>query len=438
MLTETNNLVAECRAVDYHNEQVNLLEKKAYDSIAKHTKAYQVVFRKYRAFYKKFSSSAAGNIKSQRRNYFAMSLVQTLRQYLYLQATKSLIFRKKEQLIIDRLRREIRYSVRQGLRPVRRNVRRFRRVSRRLTRRSERLSQRSRHARANLLFAQGRLAFLRDQRVLRLTQNTLALSKTPAKVFTKKASALSFLLIVTPDVSYATQFFVDFLPEMTLTFMITAVLAQVALALGQGQSKKALATASLEAFRRGLTFVIILYMLQFLNLSSHSFFNGYAVVSDYVIGLKLLVTYSGRFILSESELYLKTHSRHLLEYPVAMTLAILFMLLLVGSGHLVSSFVALVGFSLNLYVLILFDATSTVAREAGIKYFYLSAMSSGLMLYGIFLIFLILGTGHFYEINQLLSTEFALAGLSGGLLQIAIVFLLIGLFFKLSAFPGHL
>jgi len=132
------------------------------------------------------------------------------------------------------------------------------------------------------------------------------------------------------------------------------------------------------------------------------------------------------------------HTRHLLEYPLILTLSVLFMLLLVGSGHLVSAFLTLVGFSLNLYVLILFDATAAIAREAGIKYFYLSTISSGLILYSIFLFFIVIGTGHVYEIGHFLATELEIITNAGGVLQLALAILLVGVFFKLSAFPGHL
>jgi NADH-quinone oxidoreductase subunit N len=133
-----------------------------------------------------------------------------------------------------------------------------------------------------------------------------------------------------------------------------------------------------------------------------------------------------------------THPRHLLEYPLVLTLAVLFMLLLVGSNHLVAAFISLVGFSLNLYVLVLFDASSAVAREAGVKYFYLSTISSGLILYGIFLLYIISGTGRFYEMQVALSTIVASSGPENSLLSLGITLILIGLFFKLSAFPGHL
>ena len=132
------------------------------------------------------------------------------------------------------------------------------------------------------------------------------------------------------------------------------------------------------------------------------------------------------------------HRRHLLEYPLVLTTALLFMLILVGAGNLVAAFLALVGFSLNLYVLVLFDATSAVAREAGVKYFYLSTLSSGLLVYGIFLLFLVTGTTNLAEINQVLATDTELVNSSKGLIQLSVSLILTGLFFKLSAFPGHL
>jgi NADH-quinone oxidoreductase subunit N len=81
------------------------------------------------------------------------------------------------------------------------------------------------------------------------------------------------------------------------------------------------------------------------------------------------------------------------------------MVMLVESGHLISAFLALVGFSLNLYVLVLFDAASAIAREAGIKYFYLSTISSGLILYSTFLVFMLVTSGHVYDIGHFLAID---------------------------------
>ena len=161
-------------------------------------------------------------------------------------------------------------------------------------------------------------------------------------------------------------------------------------------------------------------------------------VNTYVTGLKMLTLICGLVIMHNSQAYLVTHSKHLLEFPILLTQAILFMLLLVGSSHLISAFIALIGFSLNLYVLILFDASTHAAREAGIKYYYLSTFSSGLMIYGMFLIYILLNTGNFNEIALVLSSEVDVVGENRGLLHLAIVLVLLGFSFKLSAFPGHL
>lgn len=245
-------------------------------------------------------------------------------------------------------------------------------------------------------------------------------------------------LISKGTLTYTEQLLTCLLPEVTLTIVICYVLTILAIELGEGRSKRELAFDSIYALQDGLAYVAILYTIQLILGDTEAIFNGYLLTSNYVVTLKLLTVISGRFILDSSELYMENHSRHLLEYPLVLVLAILFMLLLIGAGHLISAFLALVGFSLNLYVLILFDAPTAVAREGGIKYFYLSTFSSGLILYGVFLMFFVLGTGHFREIGQLLATSPELLGNGQYLLQYGILFLLVGLFFKLSAFPGHL
>jgi NADH-quinone oxidoreductase subunit N len=279
---------------------------------------------------------------------------------------------------------------------------------------------------------------LRLKKVVRNPKAAVSTFKKQVKQASVRSLFFYPIVHVTSAESYPFQFLGTFLPELTLTAMLAIVLTLLAVELGQGRSKKDLALESLVSLRQGLTFIAALYFLQLCYGIATPLFNGYVLTSPYTLVLKMLTVLSGRFILSSSEGYLHHHPRHLLEYPVVMTLAVLFMLLLVGAGHLISAFLALVGFSLNLYVLILFDATSAVAREAGIKYFYLSTISSGLMLYGTFLLFLVLGSGHFFEIGQILATETELIAAASNLLQLGLTFLLIGLFFKLSAFPGHL
>ena len=78
-----------------------------------------------------------------------------------------------------------------------------------------------------------------------------------------------------------------------------------------------------------------------------------------------------------------------MEYPILLLLTTIFLVILISSYNLMTLFLALIGFSLNIYVLLLYDSFNHSSREAGIKYFYLSTVSSGLLICGIFLLYLI-------------------------------------------------
>lgn len=230
--------------------------------------------------------------------------------------------------------------------------------------------------------------------------------------------------------------FFPLLPEIALTIMILFIVTSTAFSLDKKHVKKLIALETLNALLVGLFFVFLLLEIELLQNISTIMYNGYATTNMFTTSLKMLIAISVFFVLHSSYNYLETHEKDLMEYPVVVALTFLFMLLLVSAHHLVSAFLCIVGFSLNLYVLILFDAPEAVAREAGIKYYYLSTFSSGLILYGIFLLFLILKTGNFRELNQILSHNEHF--LSNGLVEAGISLILIGIFFKLSAFPGHL
>lgn len=253
-----------------------------------------------------------------------------------------------------------------------------------------------------------------------------------------KKNAIFYAFVAGPQTEPLLDLLANFLPETMLLTSILSVLTFLAIGLGAGCDKRVLLARSFTALSTALTFVTALCAIQLCAGSSSVLFGGYSVMSPYVGFIKLMTIFTGRFILVESGRYLFSHKRSLLEYPIVLSTAVLFMLFLVGSNHLVSAFLSLVGFSLNLYVLILIDASSAVAREAGVKYFYLSTISSGLILYGIFLLYIMLGTGRFYEMHQALSLIVTVSGTESSLLQLAVSFILIGLFFKLSAFPGHL
>lgn len=121
------------------------------------------------------------------------------------------------------------------------------------------------------------------------------------------------------------------------------------------------------------------------------------------------------------------------EYPILILLAAVGMGVMVSAGDLISLYVGVELQSLALYVLAAFRRDDAKASEAGLKYFVLGALSSGLLLYGASLIYGFAGSTHFDVIARAVSTEGAGVGVLFGL-----VFLICGLAFKVSAAPFHM
>jgi len=125
-----------------------------------------------------------------------------------------------------------------------------------------------------------------------------------------------------------------------------------------------------------------------------------------------------------------------LEFSIILLLGILLLLILVSANNLMLVFFSLAGFSLNLYILILYDGVDAASREASLKYFYLSTLSAGFILFGILLIYVMVGDVTYYAVRVYMSSP--IDENTATVVSAAVLFILIGFFFKLSAFPGHL
>jgi len=157
-----------------------------------------------------------------------------------------------------------------------------------------------------------------------------------------------------------------------------------------------------------------------------------SVIIDYLSSFMKIITLLAAFlVLVISSNYLKTFKIFKIEYPILILSSVLGMMVMISSNDLIVFYMGLELQSLALYVLATFNRDQLKSSEAGLKYFVLSALSSGLLLYGCSLIYGFTGSTNFNLIaNQLNEDQYALT--------FGIVFILVGLAFKISAVPFHM
>jgi len=166
------------------------------------------------------------------------------------------------------------------------------------------------------------------------------------------------------------------------------------------------------------------------NSNIELFNNSYKI--DYLSKfMKILIISSGIFVLLSSNKYIQIININKIEYPILALSSILGMMVMVSSNDLILFYVGLELQSLSLYVLASFNRDNLASTESGLKYFVLSALSSGLLLYGCSLIYGFSSSTNFFIIADNLTES------NNGLI-FGIVFILVGLSFKISAVPFHM
>ena len=146
---------------------------------------------------------------------------------------------------------------------------------------------------------------------------------------------------------------------------------------------------------------------------------------------KILILISSLFVLNSSKNFITENNLDKFEYPIIILLSILGMFFMVSSNDLILFYLGLELQSLSLYILASIDRDNLRSSESGIKYFVLSALSSGLLLYGCSLLYGFTGSTNFDLIANQLTKENVGA-------VFAMVFILVGLAFKISAVPFHM
>ncbi|MDC0046766.1 NADH-quinone oxidoreductase subunit NuoN [Candidatus Pelagibacter sp.] len=214
------------------------------------------------------------------------------------------------------------------------------------------------------------------------------------------------------------------LPEI---FMSVSIMFLLILGVFKKDSSKLIFNLSLFT----ILIVVIVTINETFSIDRITLFNR-SVVIDYMASFMKIITLIGGFlVLVISSNYLKSFKIFKIEYPILLLSSVLGMMIMISSNDLMVFYMGLELQSLALYVLATFNRDQLKSSEAGLKYFVLSALSSGLLLYGCSLIYGFSGSTNFDVIaNELNSNEHALT--------FGIVFILVGLAFKISAVPFHM
>ena len=213
------------------------------------------------------------------------------------------------------------------------------------------------------------------------------------------------------------------IPELFISIMIMFLLIFGVFKKNSSQLVYNLTTVSLVA---ALALII--------NLDAQiqsSLFNNSYNIDSLARFMKILLILSGIFVMLSSSKYIQISKISKIEYPILILCSILGMMVMISANDLIVFYMGLELQSLALYVLASFNRDNLLSTESGLKYFVLSALSSGLLLYGCSLIYGFSETTNFNQI--MVNTKEIEYGLTFG-----IVFILVGLAFKISAVPFHM
>jgi NADH-quinone oxidoreductase subunit N len=178
--------------------------------------------------------------------------------------------------------------------------------------------------------------------------------------------------------------------------------------------------------------VLASFMVVWLPAGTLVTFGGSFVVDDFARFLKVLAFGASAVAILMSLDYVKREKQQKFEYSVVILLSAVGMGMLISAADLIALYLGLELMSLSLYVVAASNRDSLRSTEAGLKYFVLGALSSGMLLYGCSLIYGFTGTVSFAGIAK------ATQGGAGVGLIFGLVFLFAGLCFKISAVPFHM
>ncbi|MCZ4282011.1 NADH-quinone oxidoreductase subunit NuoN [Kiloniella laminariae] len=220
------------------------------------------------------------------------------------------------------------------------------------------------------------------------------------------------------------------LPEIFLACAATTLLLFGAFRGEQGASFISALSVAVLAIAFGLIFLG--------NRPEGVAFGGLFVVDAYGDYMKLVVLVAAGFGILMTQRFIEREGMDRFEIPVLMVLATLGMLMMISANDLMSLYVGLELQSLSLYVIAAIRRENLKSSEAGLKYFVLGALSSGMLLYGSSMVYGFTGATDFAVIGENLSVALSTGGVPEIGLIVGLVFICAAIAFKISAVPFHM
>ncbi len=214
------------------------------------------------------------------------------------------------------------------------------------------------------------------------------------------------------------------LPEIILS-VGAMVLLMVGAFAGEKSARVVTVLAAILIAAAGVTLVLIT--------PDGSAFNGSFIVDPFARVMKIAALAGSAIAVMMSWSFVRLEKFERFEYPVLIVLATTGMMLMISANSLLALYLGLEMQSLALYVIAAINRDNLRSSEAGLKYFVLGALSSGMLLYGITLVYGFTGQLNFEGVAAALADSGRSIGLIFGL-----VFILAGLCFKISAVPFHM
>jgi NADH-quinone oxidoreductase subunit N len=227
----------------------------------------------------------------------------------------------------------------------------------------------------------------------------------------------------------------DLAPAVTEIFLICVALALLMLGAFRGEEQDTHRFVSSLAI---MGLLVGLFIVLMGDKERSVTFSGMFVSDGFSAYMKALVLIGVAVCLVMTPSFFQKEGVNRFEYTVLALFATVGMLMMISSNSLISLYVALELQSLPLYVMTAFHRDQLRASEAGLKYFVLGALASGILLYGCSMVYGFTGTLSFDGLAVALSPETIGEGTIGVGVVVGLVFVAAGLAFKLAAVPFHM